>query len=98
MSTEPSFFARPSAIDTARAASANGDRKSSGKAPDSLHCILCQKKLTADEKAINLKLISRTVTTFYCMDCLGKKLGCGREQIEERIRYYRESGECTLFR
>jgi len=64
---------------------------------DTEHCIKCGKKLVADEKAINLKLISRTVTEFYCLDCLGEKLGCGRKPIEDRIRYYRESGHCTLF-
>lgn len=61
-------------------------------------CISCKKSLCADEKALNLKLISRTVTTFYCLDCLAEKLGCNREALEERIRYYRESGNCTLFR
>lgn len=61
-------------------------------------CKQCGESLKKDEKAINLKLISRTVTDFYCIDCLAKKLGCDREAIEERIRYYRESGNCTLFR
>ena len=61
-------------------------------------CTNCGVKLAADDKAIYIKLISRTATSFLCIDCLGKKLGCGREPIEERIRYYRESGNCTLFR
>lgn len=61
-------------------------------------CTNCGAKLAADDKAIYIKLISRTATSFLCIDCLGKKLGCGREPIEERIRYYRESGNCTLFR
>ncbi len=61
-------------------------------------CKQCGEALKKDEKAINLKLISRTVTDFYCIDCLARKLGCSREAIEERIRYYRESGNCTLFR
>lgn len=65
---------------------------------DTEYCICCKKKLAADDKAITMKLISRTVTEFYCIDCLGEKLGCGRTAIEERIRYYRESGSCTLFR
>lgn len=61
-------------------------------------CELCSAPLAADDIAINLKLISRTVTTFLCIDCLAKKLGCERTAIEDRIRYYRESGNCTLFR
>lgn len=65
---------------------------------DTEHCIVCKRKLAADDKAITMKLISRTVTEFYCIDCLGEKLGCGRAPIEKRIRYYRESGSCTLFR
>lgn len=62
------------------------------------NCMQCGAALAADDKAIYMKLISRTATSFLCIDCLGKKLGCGREPIEERIRYYRESGNCTLFR
>lgn len=61
-------------------------------------CKTCGAVLAADDKAIYMKLISRTATSFLCIDCLGKQLGCGREPIEERIRYYRESGNCTLFR
>lgn len=61
-------------------------------------CSTCGAALAADDKAIYMKLISRNATSFLCIDCLGKKLGCGREPIEERIRYYRESGNCTLFR
>lgn len=61
-------------------------------------CFQCGTTLTGDEKAICMKLISRNTREFYCLDCLGDKLGCGRGPIEERIRYYRESGNCVLFR
>lgn len=61
-------------------------------------CTSCHASLSADDKAIYMKLVSRTATSFLCIDCLGRKLGCGRKPIEERIRYYRESGNCTLFR
>ncbi len=61
-------------------------------------CDKCHRNLTWDETAICMKLISRNTRTFYCLDCLGEKLGCGREPIEQRIRYLRESGHCTLFR
>lgn len=61
-------------------------------------CRECGEKLKKDEKAINFKLISRTVTDFYCINCLAKKLGCDRKAIDERIEYYRNSGNCTLFR
>lgn len=32
------------------------------------------------------------------MDCLAARLGCERAVLEERVRYYRESGNCVLFR
>lgn len=61
-------------------------------------CKECNSRLSSDEKAIYMKLIDRTATEFLCLDCLGEKLGCGRAALEERIRYYRESGNCILFR
>lgn len=61
-------------------------------------CKICKVYLTSDEKAIYMKLISRNAREFLCLDCLGEKLECGREPLEERIRYYRESKNCTLFR
>lgn len=61
-------------------------------------CKCCQLSLTGDDKALNMKLISRNVTEFLCMNCLAVKLGCTRQTLEDRVRYYRESGNCTLFR
>ncbi|HEX3077395.1 MAG TPA: hypothetical protein VHQ24_11085 [Lachnospiraceae bacterium] len=62
------------------------------------NCRECGSVLKSDEIAIYLKLVTRNAKDFLCIDCLGKKLKCGREPIEERIKYYRESGNCTLFR
>ena len=56
-------------------------------------CMTCDARLTSDEKAIYMKLVKRTAS-----DCLSKKLGCERAALEKRIRYYRESGNCVLFR
>lgn len=61
-------------------------------------CRECGTALKGDDIAIYMKLISRNAEDFLCIDCLGVKLKCGRKPIEERIRYYRESGNCTLFR
>ncbi|PQP83380.1 hypothetical protein C0Q44_01265 [Paenibacillus sp. PCH8] len=61
-------------------------------------CKSCQILLEADEVAIYMKLISRSAQQFLCIDCLGKKLNCDREPIEKLIRYFRESGNCVLFR
>ncbi len=45
-----------------------------------------------------MKLVSRNADRFLCMDCLAARLGCERAALEERVRYYRESGNCVLFR
>ncbi|MBP3703068.1 MAG: hypothetical protein J6I65_04690 [Lachnospiraceae bacterium] len=61
-------------------------------------CKVCHAKLSTDEKAIYLKLVSRSAKEFLCLDCLGEKLGCGRQPLLDKIKYYRESGNCVLFR
>jgi biotin operon repressor len=63
-----------------------------------LTCKECGTVLSGDDVAIYLKLVSRYAKDYLCIDCLGKMLKCGREPIEERIRYYRASGNCVLFR
>lgn len=63
-----------------------------------MECRKCGSKLSGDEIAIYMKLISRNATDYLCLNCLSERLGCKREDLEKRIRYYRESGECTLFR
>lgn len=61
-------------------------------------CKKCETALSADDIAIYLKLVTRNAKDFLCIDCLAKVLKCGRGAIEERIKYFRESGNCTLFR
>lgn len=61
-------------------------------------CKNCGCSLGADDVAIYMKLVSRDAKEFLCIDCLGERLGCGREPIVERIRYFKESGNCVLFR
>ncbi len=61
-------------------------------------CRDCGAALSGDDIAIYLKLVSRSAKDYLCIDCLGKMLKCGRKPIEDRIRYYRESGNCVLFR
>ncbi|MBD8841627.1 MULTISPECIES: hypothetical protein [Paenibacillus] len=61
-------------------------------------CTSCQVPLSSDDVGIYLKLISRSAQQFLCIDCIGVKLNCGREPIEKLIRYFRESGNCALFR
>jgi len=61
-------------------------------------CRQCKAELSTDEIAIYLKLVMSNASEFLCIDCLGKELKCGREPIEQRIAYYKESGNCALFR
>lgn len=62
------------------------------------NCIKCGEALTADDRGIYMKMVSRNADKFLCMTCLAERLRCSREALEERVRYYRESGNCVLFR
>ena len=61
-------------------------------------CKECGAELLADDIAIYRKLVLRNAESFLCIDCLAKRFGCTREDIENLIEHYRKSGECTLFR
>lgn len=61
-------------------------------------CIECKKPIETDEAAIYRKMVQRNAKEYMCIDCLAKYLGVSRQAIEDRIRYYRESGTCVLFR
>ena len=56
-------------------------------------CRTCGAPLHDDDIAIYRKLVY-----FLCIQCLADYFKCPKEEIEKRIRYYRESGVCTLFR
>ena len=61
-------------------------------------CAKCGAALETDDIAIYRKLVFRGADTFWCIDCLAAHFGCTRQAVEQLIAYYRESGECTLFR
>lgn len=61
-------------------------------------CKKCGKPLGSDDIAIYRKMVLRCAEEFLCIDCLAEYLGVSRKAIEDRIRYYRESGTCMLFR
>lgn len=61
-------------------------------------CLKCGAALETDDIAIYRKLVSRGADTFWCIDCLAAHFACARVDIEQLIAYYRQSGECTLFR
>lgn len=61
-------------------------------------CKKCGVPLGSDDIAIYRKMVLRCATEYLCIDCLAEYFGVTREAIEEKIRYYRESGTCVLFR
>lgn len=63
-----------------------------------LTCQSCGASLDQDDRAIYKKLVNRGAEEFLCVDCLAKYLDVPPKEIRERIRYYRESGTCVLFR
>lgn len=63
-----------------------------------MDCYKCGKKeLSGDELAIYRKLVNRGAAEFLCIDCLAEFFKCDKRDIEAKIKYYRDSGECTLF-
>lgn len=65
---------------------------------DSKTCKKCGALLGQDDIAIYRKMVLRTAEEFLCIDCLAGYFGVSREAIEAKIRYFRESGTCALFR
>ena len=61
-------------------------------------CKECGAKLGSDDIAIYKKMVLRTADEFLCIGCLAKYFNVSRKAIEEKIRYFRESGNCALFR
>ena len=61
-------------------------------------CMQCEQKLLGDDIGIYMKLVSRTAKEFLCMECLAKKLGCKKEDLEALVKRYREAGNCVLFK
>lgn len=61
-------------------------------------CFKCGASLGSDDIAIYQKLVTRNAQEFLCIDCLADYYKTTREAIQERIDYYRKSGNCTLFR
>ena len=59
-------------------------------------CVACGKPVTRDEIAVTKKLINRGAAKFYCVSCLAAYFEVRPEDIEERIRYFKQTG-CTLF-
>lgn len=59
-------------------------------------CMKCGRILTHNEIGAHRKFINRGATEFYCIDCLAAHLGVTPEQVNEKIRQFKQQG-CTLF-
>lgn len=63
----------------------------------SIDCIACgEKALDKNTVGINIKLLGKDITNYYCMDCLADFLGCTVDDLLEKIEEFKSEG-CTLF-
>lgn len=59
-------------------------------------CVDCGISLKKDEVALSKKMLGRTITKFFCIDCLAKTLDCDLDDLIVKIQEFKEQG-CTLF-
>ena len=52
--------------------------------------------VTADEKAVYLKMVNRQATSFLCISCLAKYFDVDEALIYKKIEQFKEVG-CMLF-
>lgn len=63
-----------------------------------INCVICGKPdLDKDTVGINKKLLGRSISNFYCMDCLADYLGCTVDELLDKIEEFKQEG-CTLFK
>lgn len=63
-----------------------------------ISCVICGKRdLDKDTIGINRKLLSNSVSNFYCMDCLADYLECSVDELLDKIEEFKEEG-CLLFK
>lgn len=60
------------------------------------YCQRCGALLGKDEIGATKKLVNRGAKTFFCLNCLGEAFEVSREELERKIRYFKEMG-CTVF-
>lgn len=59
-------------------------------------CVECGVSLKKNEVALSQKMLGRTITEFYCIDCLAETLDCNPDDLVVKIQEFKEQG-CTLF-
>ena len=59
-------------------------------------CAGCGKRISADEVALNQKLLGIQIGRFFCLSCLARQLDTETEYLEKLIIRFKEKG-CTYF-
>ena len=59
-------------------------------------CCDCGKTVNKDEIALAMKLIDEDTEEFYCITCMAEYFGCDEDELNLKIREFKEQG-CTLF-
>ena len=62
-----------------------------------MNCFVCGAPLTADEVAVNRKLINRGTEKCRCIGCLSRYFHIDESLVREKIEFFKKEG-CTLFR
>jgi hypothetical protein len=62
-----------------------------------VHCAGCNKKVTNDEIAVNIKILGKQIGIIRCYDCLAAFLNCSRAKLLELSEHYKSSG-CNFFK
>lgn len=60
------------------------------------YCHTCQKRLIADEVALNQRLLGMQIGSFYCISCLAVKLKVTVPRLQELTLRFKEMG-CAYF-
>lgn len=59
-------------------------------------CCLCESKLDKDSIGLNKKLLGKSLSRFFCIDCLAAHLDVSPEDLYVRINELKDQG-CTIF-
>ena len=59
-------------------------------------CAGCGRRTSADEVALNQKLLGMQIGRFFCVDCLAVRLDTTAAYLQKLIAHFKEKG-CTYF-
>lgn len=61
-----------------------------------VNCTVCRRAVTADEVALNQRLLGMQLGAFRCTDCLARALGTTPAHLQALINRFKEMG-CVYF-